>query len=113
VGIGNHLQVASAESHLSIVDSRVATTFEQECRSHSNGWNPMLTFVECVGWIEEILELDYGRFQTIVLFYNWVVANYFGFVATVKWDEYGFTLVNFEQLIPFFVESFAFPMHVN
>jgi hypothetical protein len=33
---GNHIRVASAENHLSIVDSGVVATFEQECRSHSN-----------------------------------------------------------------------------
>jgi hypothetical protein len=68
---------------------------------------------EYVGWIEEILELDYGRFQTIVLLCNWLVANYEGSSAIVKRDEYGFTLINFECLIPLFAQSFAFPMHVE
>jgi hypothetical protein len=31
----------------------------------------------------------------------------------VKRDEYGFTLVNFERLLPLSTELFAFPMHVN
>jgi hypothetical protein len=30
----------------------------------------MLVSLEYVGWIEEILELDYGRVQTIVLLYT-------------------------------------------
>jgi hypothetical protein len=42
-----------------------------------------------------------------------VVANCEGFVTTVKCDEFGFTLVNFERFIPFFAQSFAFPMHIN
>ncbi len=33
---GKHLQVPNAKNHLSIADSWVATTFEQECHSHSN-----------------------------------------------------------------------------
>jgi hypothetical protein len=53
----------------------------------------MLVSFEYVGWIEEILELDYGRFQIIVLLYSWVVAKYSTFVASAKQDEYGFTLV--------------------
>jgi hypothetical protein len=32
---------------------------------------------------------------------------------TLRWDEYGFTLVNFEHLIPPMAQSFAFPMHVE
>jgi hypothetical protein len=46
--------------------------------------------LEYVGWIEEILELDFGGFQTVVLLCNWVVANYEGSNATVKCNEYGF-----------------------
>jgi hypothetical protein len=109
----NHLRVASEKSHLSTFDSRVIATFEQECRSHSNDRNPFMASLEYVGWIEEILELDYGRFQTIVLLCNWVVANYEGSSAIVKCDEYGFTMINFEHLVPLFAQSFAFPMHVE
>ncbi len=110
---GNHLRFANAKHHLLTTNFGVAITFEQECCSCSNDRDPVLASLEYVGWIEEILELDYGRFQTIVLLCNRVVANYFGFVAIVKQNEYGFTLVNIEWLIPFFVELFAFPMHVS
>ncbi len=63
-----------------------------------------------VGWIEQILELEYGSFQTV---YNWVVANYEGSLAIVKCDKYGFTIVIFECLIPLSIESFTFPMHIE
>jgi hypothetical protein len=70
-----------------------------------------VALIEYVGWIEEILELDYWRFQTIVLLCNWMVANYKGSTTIVKRDEYGFTLMNFERLIPLSTHSFVFPMH--
>jgi hypothetical protein len=57
---GNHLRVTSVKAHLTISNYRVATTFEQECQSHSNDRNPIMASFEYVGWIEEILELDYG-----------------------------------------------------
>jgi hypothetical protein len=85
---GNHFQVASAKSHLSIQDLGVATTFEQECHSHLGDQNPMMALLEYVGWIEKILELDYDMFQTIVFLCNWVVANYGGSNAIVNHDEY-------------------------
>jgi hypothetical protein len=69
--------------------------------------------LEYVGWIEEIFKLDYGRFQTVIFFCNWVVVNYEGSSTIVRRDEYGFTLVNFECLILLFVQSFMFPMHVE
>jgi hypothetical protein len=66
-----------------------------------------------VGWIEKTLELDYWRFQIVVLLCSWMVANYKGFVTNVKCDEYGFTLMNFEHLIPLLAQSFTFPMHIE
>jgi hypothetical protein len=48
-----------------------------------------------------------------VFFSNWVKANYIGSSAIIKRDEYGFTLVNFNSLIPIFDQSFVFPIHVE
>jgi hypothetical protein len=36
-----------------------------------------------------------------------------GSSTIMRRDKYGFTLVNFECLILFFAQSFAFPMHVE
>ncbi len=108
---GNNLRVESVEHHLAIANLGVVATFEHECCSHSNDQNPIMALIENVGWIEEILELDYWRFQTIVLLCNWMVANYKGSTTIVRRDEYGFTLMNFECLIPFLAHSFVFPMH--
>jgi hypothetical protein len=49
---GNHLRVANTKHHLSAINSRVVTTFEQECHSHSNDQNPMLASLEYIlgGW---------------------------------------------------------------
>ncbi len=105
--------MASAKLHLSTSDLGVITTFEQECRSHYSDQNPIMASLEYVGWIKEILELDYGKFQIVLLLCNWVVLNYEGTNATMKHDDYGFTLVSFEHLIPFSTQFFAFPMHVE
>jgi hypothetical protein len=64
--LGNHLRVASVEQHLSAQDFGVVTTFEQECQSHSINRNPMMASLKYVGWIEEILKVNFGRFQTIL-----------------------------------------------
>ena len=69
--------------------------------------------LEYVGWVEEILSVDYGHFEVVVLYCNWVVANMKGDGATMKCDEYGFTSVNFERLIPYSTQSFAFPLHIE
>lgn len=41
------------------------------------------------------------------------MANYERTTTTVKGDEYGFTIVNFERLIPFLAQSFTFLMHIK
>jgi hypothetical protein len=78
-----------------------------------NEQQPVVAKLEYVGRIEEILELNYGVLNTIVFFCNWVKANYIGSNATIKRDEYGFTFVNFNSLIPISNQSFAFPIHVE
>jgi len=42
-----------------------------------------------------------------------VKVNYIGNSATIKRNEYGFTLVNFSSLIPILDQSFAIPLHVE
>jgi hypothetical protein len=44
----------------------------------------VLAKLECVGWIEEILELNYGVLNVVVLLCDWVKVNYIGSSATVK-----------------------------
>ena len=71
------------------------------------------TNLEYVGWVEELISVDYGKFEVVVLYCTWAQANRSGARATIKCDEYGFTLFKFDQLIPYSVDSFAFPLHVQ
>jgi len=110
---GNHIRVRSAEAQLTTVDSGVAATFRQLCRAGMRDTNLRAAELEYVGWVEEILAMDYGHFEVVVLFCNWVVANTRGDGATMKRDDYGFTTVNFGRLIPYSAQSFAFPLHIE
>lgn len=47
------------------------------------------------------------------MWHSWVKANYRGPNATIKKDEWGFTLANFHSMIPFGPESFALPVHIE
>ncbi len=80
---------------------------------HFGDQNPIITSIEYVGWSEEILKLDYGRFQMVVPLCNCVGTNYEWFVATIQHDDYGFILMSFEWLIPLLIQSFTFPMHIE
>ncbi len=96
---GNLICVANAKEHLTINDYGVVATFEQECVLGSNDQRPILAKLEYVGWVEEILELNYGVFNIVVLLCNRVKTNYTRNNATMKWDEYDFIFVNFSSLI--------------
>ena len=47
------------------------------------------------------------------MWHSWVKANYRGPNVTIKNDEWGFTLTNFHSMIPFGLESFTLPVHVE
>ena len=97
---GNHIRVHSVEGTLTIVDSGVAATFSQNCRSSVHAKNLKAANLEYVGWLEEILAMDYGRYELVVLYCNWVMVNMVGHNATMKRDDYGFSLVNFDRFVP-------------
>jgi hypothetical protein len=61
----------------------------------------------------KIFELDYGVLKIIVLLCNWVKTNYNGSSATIKRDEYDFTVVNFSSLFPISDASFVCLLHVE
>ena len=110
---GNHIRVRSAEVDLSTSDSGVAATFAQACRASRKDRNHTIANVEYVGWVEEIIGVDYGKFELLLLYCKWVQATWNGPRATMKRDEYGFTLVRFEHTIPYSSDSFAFPLHAQ
>ena len=110
---GNHIRVRGAEVDLSTSDSGVATTFSQACHASRKDRNHTVANVEYVGWVEEIIGVDYGKFELLVLYCKWVQATWSGPRATMKRDEYGFTLVKFEHTIPYSADSFAFPLHAQ
>ena len=110
---GNHIRVHGGEVDLSTCDSGVVTTFLQSCRSSSSDKNTRTTNLEYVGWVEEIISMDYGKFEVVVLYCTWAQTNRSGARATIKCDEYGFTLFKFDRLIPYSMDSFAFPLHVQ
>ena len=110
---GYHYRVQSAEIALKTCDSGLAATFVRECRAGVRDNNPVVAPVEYVGHLEEIIELDYRVLRQVVFVGTWVRANYRGTGATVKKDQWGFTVANFSRMIPFGRDSFALPSQVQ
>lgn len=110
---GNHYRVKTSELSLTTCDSGVAAIFKRPWRSGIHDENPVQAAVEYVGNLQEIVELDYNSHCVIILVCEWVKANYAGTNATVRKDRMGFTMANFNRMIPYGKESFAFPIHVQ
>ena len=110
---GNHIKVRGAEADLSTCDSGVATTFLQSYRSSNSDKNMRTAILEYVGWVEEIINVDYGKFEVVVLYCTWARTNRSDACATMKCNEYGFTLFKFDRLISYPAYSFAFSFHVQ
>ncbi len=81
---GNHIHVAIIEKYLTTHDNGVVATFEQACVSWPNDQRLIITKLEYVGWVEKILELNYGVLNIVILLCNWVKINYSGSSAVVK-----------------------------
>jgi hypothetical protein len=111
---GYHYRVKSAEEAITkTCDSGVAAFFQRPCRSGRRYGNSVDANLEYIGQILEIVELNYGRHCTVILVCDWVKANYRWRNATVKKDEWGFTLANFNAMVEYGYESFAFPIHCD
>jgi hypothetical protein len=54
--------------------------------------------MECVGWIEEILEFNYCTHYVIVLLCSWVPANLDDSNSKVRRDKYGFAMANMQSV---------------
>ncbi len=70
-------------------DRGVMTRFEHECVLGPNDQCPIFVKLEYVGWVEEILAINYGVLNIVVLLCNWVKANYVKINTIVKQNEYG------------------------
>jgi hypothetical protein len=106
---GMHLRIKSAEDDKVTCDNGVAAAILRRNRGRrvSRPWE--LESREFVGWIEEILELDYRSHSCIVLVCSWIPPSMGGPNAKVVRDDYGFTLGNFNQTMPLGPDSFTFP----
>jgi hypothetical protein len=71
----------------------------------------VLAKLKYVGWVEEILQLNYGILKSVVLLCNWVKVNYSRNSVTMKKNEYDWKLVNFAPLIPSLDQFFISPLH--
>ena len=93
-------------------DSCVVATCTQQLRWGIRNGRPIEHTAEHVGYIQEILELDYRNHCTTVLLCEWVRASPDVQVPSIERDKYGFSIANFNHMDNrVHPDSFAFPLH--
>lgn len=109
---GMHLRVRSSEGGLVTRDSGVVASFTRQLRWGLVGGRPIERTDDYVGYVEEILELDYRSHCTTVLLCDWVSNSRDVRHPNVRRDKYGFTVANFNHMDgKVHDDSFAFPLH--
>jgi hypothetical protein len=103
---GMHLRIRSTEEEKVTYDSAVVL---RHSRGRTLDRAGQFEIVEYVGWIEEILELDYRNHCCIVFLYSWISGHLTAQNPKVLCDEYGFSVGNFIRTMPLGPDSFAFP----
>ena len=106
---GMHLRIRTAEEEKVTCDSAVAAAVLRRNRGRSSDRGGQVQKTEYVGWIEEIVELDYRNHCCVVLVCSWIPGTTTGQNPKVVRDDYGFTLGNFRNTMPLGPDSFAFP----
>jgi hypothetical protein len=97
---GMHLRIQSAEDDKVTCDSGVAATVWRRSRGQRRNTSSRLESAEFVGWVQEILKLDYRNHCCIVLVCSWIPGDITGQNAKVVRDKYGFTIGNFMRTMP-------------
>lgn len=109
---GMHFRVRNAEGGLVTRDSCVVASFTSQLRWGICNGRPIERTDDYVGYISEILELDYRNHCTTVLVCDWVQGTRNICHPRVQRDRYGFTTANFNHMDgDVHANSFAFPMH--
>ena len=93
---GMHLHVRTAEGGLVTRDCGVVAAYTQQLRWGICNGRPSDHTAEHVGYIEEILELDYRNHCTTVLLCEWVKGSRDVRFPTIERDKYGFNVANFQ-----------------
>ena len=109
---GMHFRVRGAEGGLITRDSCVVASFTRQRPWGLRNGRPIETTEEYVGYIEEILELDYRNHCTTVLVCDWVCPSVDPRHPNITRDQYGFTVANFNHMDgKVHANSFAFSLH--
>jgi hypothetical protein len=106
---GMHFYIKDAEEEKITCDSAVAASISRRKSRREFLNSGEMEMMEYVGWIQEILELDYRSHCYIVLLYSWIPAKLEASNPKVVQDRYGYALANLQSPMTLGQNSFAFP----
>jgi hypothetical protein len=107
---GMHLRIREAEEDKVTHDSGIAAAVSEHIRSRDMDSEDEVDTFEHVGWVEEILELNYRNHYYIVLVCSWILGAQNIRHPKLERDSYGFVLGNSGTTMAVGPKSFAFPI---
>ena len=110
---GNYYRCEDVETSRKTMNCGVAGIFDSVCQNNARDMNPRTGKVHFVGKLQEIFVLDYGTLRPCIMKCKWVEPVWLGPNATMKKDEFGFTLVKIGRIEGVGPNSFVFPTQVN
>ena len=106
---GMHLRIREAKQDKVTSDSGIAAVVLERKRSQDSDVADEINTTEYIGWIEEILELNYRTHYCVVLVCSFIPSIQGVRNSKVERDTNGFLLGNFIATMPVGPKSFAFP----
>ena len=64
----NHIRMRGTEAYFSTCNNGLAATFSQSCHASRKDQKHTEANVEYVGWVEEIIGANYGKFELLLVY---------------------------------------------
>jgi hypothetical protein len=94
---GMHLRIQTTEEDKITCDSALASTVWKRSTGSDSDARERLDKMEYVGWIEEILELNYRSHCVILLMCSWVSTKLDDANSKMRRDRYDFAMANMQS----------------
>jgi len=112
---GNHFQVDIEITRLTHLAYNVgiACIFYQANQSSMQDQNKIIANLNYVGFLKEILLMDYFGLLLVLFNCSWIPPNLCGNARTICQDEHGFWQVKFRLWLPPTMEPYVFPITIS
>ena len=108
---GSHFRIEKIDRTRMTQDCGIVASFKQQSRATVTDRNVIGDELMYVGKLQEIIEVDYRCFSTVLFRVAWFKSIYRGPNATIRLERSGFYAVDSSRLVSSTEEPYIFPRH--